>query len=204
MGLEISIREQNKVKEIGLGNQVRDFGIGYEIRGVFGLSQILKRIIEYIEFLFLNSKIVCFHPFCFGILFRIVCFDPKIVCFNPKIVCFNPKIVCFAQNRLLSDTFFKNRLLCTYQNRLLCTFGIVCFQPYSEYRLGGFNEFDIHGPPLASWRGLCEIDRVQFRVTQKNFKNLGSPSIAELNRYLSSGKTQIIVIILPCQDFPNF
>ena len=27
-------------------------------------------------------------------------------------------------------------------------------------RVGGFNEFDIHGPPLASGRGLCEIDRV--------------------------------------------
>ena len=26
--------------------------------------------------------------------------------------------------------------------------------------VGGFNEFDIDGPPLASGRGLCEIDRV--------------------------------------------
>ena len=57
---------------------------------------------------------------------------------------------------------------------------------------------------LASGRGLCEIDRVYFGVTQKNFKNLGSPSMAELNRYLSDGKTRIIGIISPCQDFHNF
>ena len=29
-----------------------------------------------------------------------------------------------------------------------------------DYKVGGFNEFDIHGPPLASGHGLCEIDRV--------------------------------------------
>ena len=47
---------------------------------------------------------------------------------------------------------------------------------------------------LASGRGLCEID--MFRVTQKKFKNLGSPSMAELNRYLwenSMGKLELSV-----------
>ena len=52
----------------------------------------------------------------------------------------------------------------------------------------GLNEIFENGPRLAIGRGLCEIDRVQFGVTQKNFKNLGSPSMAELNRYSSNGK----------------
>ena len=57
-------------------------------------------------------------------------------------------------------------------------------------RQAGFNEFFIHGPPLPSVRGLCGIDSVygEFEVTQKNFKNLGSLSMEELNRYSSNGK----------------
>ena len=45
-----------------------------------------------------------------------------------------------------------------------------------------------HEPPIASARGLCEIDRVKFGVTQKNFKNCRTPSMAKLNRYLSEGE----------------
>ena len=44
-------------------------------------------------------------------------------------------------------------------------------QYWSSYKgQVGFNEIFENEPPLASGRGLCEIDRVQFRVTQKNFK----------------------------------
>ena len=32
-----------------------------------------------------------------------------------------------------------------------------------------------HVPPMASGQGLYDIDGVQFRVTQKNFRKLGSP-----------------------------
>ena len=35
-------------------------------------------------------------------------------------------------------------------------------------------------PPLARGQGLCDIDRVWFRVTQKNFKIMESPGMAEL------------------------
>ena len=37
----------------------------------------------------------------------------------------------------------------------------------------------IHMPPLARGQGLCGIDRVLFRVTQKNFKIMESPNMVE-------------------------
>ena len=33
-------------------------------------------------------------------------------------------------------------------------------------------------PPLATEQGLCDIDRISFRVTQKNLKKMGSPGVA--------------------------
>ena len=45
-----------------------------------------------------------------------------------------------------------------------------------------------HVPPRASGQGLFDIGRVWFRVTQKNFKKIGSPSMAKLNHYLSEGE----------------
>ena len=58
--------------------------------------------------------------------------------------------------------------------------------------------------PLGSGMGLCYIDRVKSRNTQKNFKKLGSPSTDEINRFNSNKKIQNIVIILPCEGFPIF
>ena len=39
-----------------------------------------------------------------------------------------------------------------------------------------------HMPPLARGQGLCDIDRVWLRVTQKNFKIMESSNTVELNR----------------------
>ena len=40
-----------------------------------------------------------------------------------------------------------------------------------------------HGTPLARWQGVCDIDRVEFRVTQKNFKITENSSRTKLNRF---------------------
>ena len=45
-----------------------------------------------------------------------------------------------------------------------------------------------HVLPLASGRGLCDIDMVQFNVNHKNFKTLGGPGTAKLNRFQSNVK----------------
>ena len=39
-----------------------------------------------------------------------------------------------------------------------------------------------HGTSLARWQGVCDIDGVQFRDTQKNFKITENSDKADLNR----------------------
>ena len=39
-----------------------------------------------------------------------------------------------------------------------------------------------HMPSLSRGQGLCDIDRVWFRVTQKNFKIMESSNMVELNQ----------------------
>ena len=53
-------------------------------------------------------------------------------------------------------------------------------------------------PPLARQQGLCDIDRVWFRVTQKIFKIMESPGTTELTDLSLKGKTRIIGFIPPC------
>ena len=62
--------------------------------------------------------------------------------------------------------------------------------------------FDV--PLVFIWKGLWDIERVWFRVTQKKIEKLVSSGTAELNRFLSNGKTRIIGLISPHQELPFF
>ena len=39
-----------------------------------------------------------------------------------------------------------------------------------------------HRTPLARWQGVCDVDGVQFRDTQKNFKITENSDKVDLNR----------------------
>ena len=52
----------------------------------------------------------------------------------------------------------------------------------TDYTRGDSMILIFHMPPLAKGQGLSDIDRVWFRVTQKNFKIMESSNTVELNR----------------------
>ena len=60
-----------------------------------------------------------------------------------------------------------------------------------------------HGKPLASRQDLCDIDRL-LRDSHKDFKKLEVLARRKQTDFLSNGKTRIIGLISPYQDFPFF
>ena len=60
--------------------------------------------------------------------------------------------------------------------------------------------FTFDSTPLASRQGLCDIDRVQFRVNQNNFKKWNVLARRNYADVKSNGKTRIP----PYQDFLFF
>ena len=58
--------------------------------------------------------------------------------------------------------------------------------------------------PVASGRGLCDIDSVIFRVTKSRVRKLGSPSTTKIYRFLNKIERPSYRYIFVMQGLPNF
>ena len=65
---------------------------------------------------------------------------------------------------------------------------------FSAFRLG----------PAVSGRGLCDINKVLFRVTKSCYRKLGNPCAAKNIPVTWLFRLTIIGIFSPYQDFPMF
>ena len=58
--------------------------------------------------------------------------------------------------------------------------------------------------PVASGRGLCDIDRILFRVTKSRVRKRGSPDTAKIYRLESKSKNPSYRYIFVQQGLLNF